>query len=95
MPKRRPKTTKAIEKESPKPTCIAIASVGVKTGSDFAALMSATISDLVTGAITPQVGNAVCNAGGKLLKVVEMQQRYGSPAGGRKTDLQLVRGKSA
>lgn len=35
------------------------------------------ITDLIDGAITPQVGNAAVNAGGKLLKVVEMQYKYG------------------
>lgn len=36
------------------------------------------MSDLITGAITPNVGNATCNAAGKLLKVVEMQHKYGT-----------------
>ena len=40
--------------------------------------MSALMSDLIEGRIDSNVGNAVCNAGGKLLKVVEMQHRYGS-----------------
>lgn len=40
--------------------------------------MSALMSDLIDGRIDSNVGNAVCNAGGKLLKVVEMQHRYGS-----------------
>ena len=35
------------------------------------------MSDLISGAVKPQIGNAVCNAGGKLLKVVEMQFKYG------------------
>lgn len=52
---------------------------GVKTGTDFANTMSALMSDVIEGTITPQVANAVCNAGGKLLKVVEMQYKYGKP----------------
>lgn len=63
-----------------------IASGDVKSGSKFAELMSALMSDLVMGAMTPDVGNATCNAGGKLLKVVEMQHKYG-PKGG---DLALI-----
>lgn len=55
-----------------------IAAAGIKTSMDFANLMSALITDLVSGATTPQIGNAICNAGGKLLKVVELEQRYGS-----------------
>lgn len=39
--------------------------------------MSAVMSDLIAGDMTPQVGNAVCNAGSKLLKIVEMQHKYG------------------
>lgn len=38
--------------------------------------MSALMSDLIEGSLPPEVGNAVCNAGGKLLKVVEMRFRY-------------------
>ena len=53
--------------------------------------MSCLISDLVEGSITPQIGNAVVNAGGKLLKVVEMQLKYGKPgADGSKRDLDLL-----
>jgi hypothetical protein len=40
--------------------------------------MSALMSDLVDGRVTPSVGHATCNAGGKLLKVVEMQHKYGT-----------------
>jgi hypothetical protein len=49
-------------------------------------MMSALMSDLIEGSITPQVGNATVNAGGKLLKVVELQLKYGKqePDGGRR-----------
>lgn len=50
---------------------------GIINASDFADYMSAVMSDLVSGAITPQVANAACNAGGKLLKVMEMRMKYG------------------
>jgi len=62
----------------PQPRCLEIASKGVKTGGDFAAMMSALMSDLIDGRITPMVGNATCNAAGKLLKVVELQHKYGT-----------------
>lgn len=39
--------------------------------------MSALMSDVLEGNVTPGVCNAAVNAGGKLLKVVEMSQRYG------------------
>lgn len=41
--------------------------------------MSALMSDLITGCITPEISNATVNAGGKLLKIVEMQLKYGKP----------------
>jgi hypothetical protein len=40
--------------------------------------MSALMSDLIEGKITPSVGNAAVNAGGKLLKITEMQLKYGT-----------------
>jgi hypothetical protein len=41
--------------------------------------MSALMTDLLQGRVTAEVGNAVCNAGGKMLKAVEMSQRFGRP----------------
>jgi len=61
-----------------KPKSLAIAEHGVNTGAEFGQCMSALMADVLAGRITPSVGNAVCNAGGKLLKVVEMQQRWGT-----------------
>lgn len=74
-----------VPSQGPKST--EIAKRGVKTGQDFAQLMSALMSDLVEGRIAPDVANATCNAAGRLLKVVEMQYRYGVVANGssRKT----------
>lgn len=40
--------------------------------------MSAIMSDLIEGNLTPAVGNATVNAGGKLLKVAELQLKYGT-----------------
>lgn len=39
--------------------------------------MSLLIQDLLDGSITPQKSNAVVNATGKMLKVVEMEIRHG------------------
>jgi hypothetical protein len=64
---------------------IAVARKGIKTGQDFGNFMSSLMSDLIEGKIPPQVANAACNAGGKLLKVVEMQYKYGSPSGQPRT----------
>lgn len=60
---------------------IEISERGIRTGADFANLMSALMSDLISGRVTPEVGNATVSAGGKLLKVVEMQYKYGTKVG--------------
>jgi hypothetical protein len=38
-------------------------------------LMSALMTDLLNGSITPGIGNATCNAGGKLLKGAHCRER--------------------
>lgn len=45
-------------------------------------MMSALMSDLIDGRVAPQVGNATCNAGGKLLRIVELQFKYGTATPG-------------
>lgn len=45
--------------------------------------MSALLTDTIAGRIDPQVSNAVCNISGKLLKVVELQYRYGKTVEGQ------------
>lgn len=72
------------------PRSLEIASKGIKTGTDFANLMGALMSDLIEGRVTPNVGNATCNAGGKLLKVVEMQFKYGTQGAGQEKTLRLT-----
>ncbi len=80
--------------EKTKPRCLELTQRGICTSSDFAQMMAAMMADLVEGTITPQVGNAVTNAGGKLLKVVEMQMQYGTTlADGQTKQLTLVAGK--
>lgn len=41
--------------------------------------MSALMSDVVADRITASRCNAACNAGGKMLKAVEIEQKYGRP----------------
>jgi hypothetical protein len=63
-----------------------IAADGVKDSEAFARLMSAVMSDVAKGSLVPALANAIVNAGGKLLKVFELEQRYGSKdAAGRKS----------
>jgi hypothetical protein len=76
-----------VAKEPPR--SLAVAAKGIRTGNDFANLMSALMSDLIEGRVTPSVGNATCNAGGKLLKVVEMQFKYGTLGPGQDKTLRL------
>lgn len=77
------KSRQAPTTRSSEPISLAISERGIKTGADFANLMSGLMSDIISSRITPAVGNAACNAGGKLLKVVEMQFKYGTQAGDR------------
>lgn len=49
--------------------------------------MSALMVDLIQGKVSHSIGNAACNAGGKLLKVVELQHKYGSPGPGHKNKI--------
>jgi hypothetical protein len=66
------------EAVSPKPAkSLTLAAKGVNSSKDFAALMGAIMSDVLSGSLPPDIANAACNAGGKLLKVIEMQHRYG------------------
>lgn len=53
--------------------------------------MSALMTDLIEGNLGPQVGNAAVNAGGKLLKMVDMQYKYGrQQSNGAPADLKLT-----
>lgn len=36
------------------------------------------MGDLIEGSLTAEVGNATCKAGSNLLKVIEMQHKYGT-----------------
>ncbi len=63
---------------SAKARSLPVAAAGVKTGAQFAQLMSSLMSDVIEGRISPDIANSACNAGGKLLKVIEMQHKYGS-----------------
>ena len=73
--------------EIDRPRCVEVFEAEISNSSQFCRAMSLLMSDLAAHRITPQISNAICNAGGKLLKVKEMEQRFGVPqtAGGRKT----------
>jgi hypothetical protein len=84
---KRKKNSGGLETATPK--SIALAERGIHTGSDFASVMSALLTDTIAGRIEPQVSNAVCNISGKLLKVVELQYKYGKAIDGQ-TDRMLA-----
>jgi hypothetical protein len=48
------------------------------------------MSDLIDGTVAPNVGNATCNAGGKLLRIVELQLKYGTTNSDGKTKTLLL-----
>lgn len=86
----------ADQSESKKSESITVTRRGIKTGHDFANLMSSVMADLIEGRMEPGVANAVCNAGGKLLKVVEMQNKYGKkPSEAQEKVLILATGMEA
>ena len=68
--------TKADSEVSQIPRSLSISKEGIRTGEQFANLMSAVMCDVIEGSMPAETANAVCNAGGKLLKVVEMQYKY-------------------
>lgn len=59
------------------PTCVALANNGINTAADFLRMMTALMADTVTGRVQPQTANATCNVAGKIIRMVEMQHKYG------------------
>lgn len=82
-------TTEVDAKVVEEARCYEIARSGVSTSEEFARLMSALMSDVILNRVTPSVANAAVNAGGKLLKIVELVHRHGT-AGKRGKVLHLV-----
>ena len=58
---------------------LAIAKRGLTTGFDTINMLTATITDVLEEDITTNQANVVVNAIGKVLKVVELQFKYGKP----------------
>lgn len=83
-------TKKDQPSKAPTPRCQRIADAGIQTGRDFALLMSALIGDIASGRINNGSANAICNAGGKLLRIVELQNRYGNSGEKKADDKQLM-----
>jgi len=91
MDKQSKSTTQKSKALAKKPRSYPIAERGITNTRQFADLMSALMTDLICGAIAPEVANATCNASGKLLKAVELQYKYGKQEADGSRILELVR----
>ena len=64
---------------------------GIKTCGQLAQGMSLLMADLLTERVSTSVANSVCNGAGKMLKAVEMQQRFGKTVkGSGEKELNLI-----
>ena len=64
---------------------------GITTCGELAKGMSLLMADLLSERVGTSVANSVCNSAGKMLKAVEMQQRYGKTQnGGTEKELRLL-----
>ena len=70
------------------PKSVGIASRGIRTDRDAREFLSAIIGDVMTQEVHIRQANTAVNAMGKMLKLVEICQKYGDPES--KRHLQLV-----
>ena len=84
-------TKKELKRLTEPPRSLILFEKGIQTCGQLASAMSVLMADLISERIGTSVGNAVCNAGSKMLKAVEMQQRFGitQSESGRK-ELRLI-----
>lgn len=52
--------------------------------------MGALMTDVIKGSVSPEVANAACNAGGKLLKMVELEYKYATEPHARSRELSIA-----
>lgn len=57
------------------PRSLAVAEKGIRTSNDLANLMSALMSDIVEGRVTPRASRAICKAAGQLLNLGEIRHK--------------------
>lgn len=77
------------------PRSVALTSGGIRTAQDFANVMSALMSDVLSGAVSTGRANTACNVGRQMLRAVELQLKYGTKVNettGERT-LRLVSGE--
>lgn len=89
-----PPPEKPATKDKTPPRSLVLARAGIRTGYDTINMLMATITDVLEEEITTNQANVVVNSIGKVLKTVELQQKYGKPkrgaADGHERDLILV-----
>jgi hypothetical protein len=73
--KQHEKATRLSKLESAK--CLPHFEKGIATCGALAKGMSLLMADLLSERVSTSVANSVCNSAGKMLKAVEMQQRFG------------------
>lgn len=69
-----------MERRTPdeRPLSALVGERGVKTTSDFAEFFTALMTDVVNGNVDAQDATAVCKAGDKVLRVLELEYQHGS-----------------
>jgi hypothetical protein len=77
MANQRKSSTSIVKKATSEPRSLAL-SESIDTGKELCRVLTAVIHDTISGTVTSSIANAVCNAAGKILKAVELQQKYGS-----------------
>ena len=83
---KRPAESAPTPAREPAPSVV-IAAAGINDSRQFAAVFSRLIADVGLGAIDPRVCAGMCNAASKLLRVKEMELRYGVEVKGEKAKL--------
>ena len=81
------RSRKTSKSDPTSPTAAKLADSGITTGADFSRVMAALLADVVGGRIEPNRANAACNVAGKLIRMVEMQHKYGKQVQGSEARL--------
>lgn len=70
--------SEVVPAEPATPNCLAIGERGIRTAQDFAQFMSAMMGDVISGRLGTGKAATATRSGVALLKVIEMQYKYGS-----------------
>lgn len=76
---------------TPTPRCVEIAEKGITNSQQTIRYLSALVADASAGRVTTGLVHGACNAVGKILRVVELESRYGTAKGsGQEKVLQFI-----